>query len=68
MGDQPVDELMDIMEERAEVTLKLLRVLDTAEMMRVTRESILEWIEEGLRSERARFRALGAELYPAHMP
>jgi hypothetical protein len=58
MGDAPVDEVMDAMEERAESTLQVLAVLDSAEMMRVTREAIVASLEEEQRHERDRFRAL----------
>lgn len=65
MENPPVDELMNDIEQRAEVTLALLRVLETAEMMSVTRGAILNWIEEGLRGERARFQALRGDHLPA---
>ena len=58
MGDRTVDELMDEIEERAEDRLKLLHVLDSAQMMRVTREAILAWMEEERHRERERFGAL----------
>ena len=59
MGEPPVTEVMDAMEERAESTLQLLAVLESAQMMRVTREAILASLEEERRQERDRFEALG---------
>lgn len=59
MGEQPVTEVMDAMEERAESTLLLLDALEKARMMRVTREAIISSLEEERRHERDRFRALG---------
>lgn len=58
MGDVTVNELMDDMEQRAEERLELLHVLDTAKMMRVTREAIVAWIEDERRREREVFAAL----------
>ena len=58
MGDLAVDKVMDVMEERAESTLQLLAVLESAQMMRVTREAIVASLEEEQRQERDRFRAL----------
>lgn len=51
---------MDAIEEQAEERLKLLHVVDTAPMMSVTREAILDWIEEERRRERESFGALGS--------
>lgn len=56
---------MDAIEERAEANLLVLSVLDTAQMMRVTREAIVDWIEEERRRERHRFQALGREPHAA---
>ena len=50
---------MDAIEEQAEERLKLLHVVDTAPMMRVTREAILDWFEAERRRERENFGALG---------
>jgi len=58
MGDVTVNELMDDMEQRAEERLELLQVLDTAKMMRVTRDAIVTWIEDERRRERELFSAL----------
>lgn len=58
MGDATVAELMDDMERRAEERIGLLRVLESAQMMRVTREAIVSWIEEERRREREMFGAL----------
>lgn len=58
MQEQTLDEIMDEIEEQAEDRLKLLRVVDTAPMMRVTREAILDWMEEERRRERETFGAL----------
>ena len=54
----PVTEVMDAIEERAESTLEVLAVLDSAQMMRVTRETILASLEQERRQERDRFEAL----------
>lgn len=56
--EAPVTEVMDAIEERAESTLQVLAVLDSARMMRVTRETILASLEEERRQERDRFEAL----------
>lgn len=61
MGDVAVAELMDHMEQRAEERLKLLHVLDTANMMRVTRDAIIAWIEDDRRREREMFGALSRQ-------
>ena len=58
MRDAPVSEVMDAIEERAESTLQVLAVLESAQMMRVTRQAILESLEEERRRERDRFQAL----------
>lgn len=58
MGEVTVDELMDDIEKRAEERLSLLHVLDTAKMMRVTRDAIVAWIEDERRREREVFGAL----------
>ena len=58
MGAASVEELMDDIEQRAEDRLKLLQVLESAEMMRVTRDAIVNWIEEDQRREREIFGAL----------
>ena len=58
MGDEPVSEVLNAMEERAESTLQLLAVLESAQMMRVTREAIVASLEEEQRQERDRFQAL----------
>ena len=58
MGDPRVSEAMDAIEEHSESTLQVLAVLDSAEMMRVTRETIVASLEEERRQERARFEAL----------
>ena len=58
MEDPPMSDVMDAMEERAESTLQVLAVLETAQMMRVTREAIVASLEEEQRHERDRFRAL----------
>lgn len=60
MGDM-VNEVMDDMERNAEDRLKLLHVLNTAQMMRVTREAIIAWIEEERRREREVFGALSRQ-------
>ncbi len=46
-------------EDRAHSTLHLLAVLDSAQMMQVTRKTIVESLDEEQRQERDRFRALG---------
>jgi len=51
---------MDAFEERAESTLQVLAALESAQMMRVTREAIVASLEEEQRQERERFRLLGA--------
>lgn len=53
-----MDEVMDAIEERAECNLQVLEVLETAEMMSVTRRAIVDSLEEEQRHERERFRAL----------
>ena len=58
-GDAAVSEVMDAMEERAESTLQVLAVLESARMMRVTREAIVASLEEEQRRERDRFKVLG---------
>ncbi len=58
MAETPVSEVMDAIEERAESTLQLLAVLESAQMMRVTRQAIVESLEEERRQERDRFQAL----------
>lgn len=58
MGERTVDEVMDKLEEQADGRLKLLHVVDTAPMMHVTREAILDWIEEERQRERAVFGAV----------
>lgn len=62
MGDATVDELMEELERRSEDRLELLHVLDNAQMMQVTREAILAWIEDERRREREAFRSLGSQL------
>ena len=59
MGDMSVSDVMDAMEERAESTLHLLAVLESAQMMQITRKTIVESLDEEQRQERDRFRALG---------
>ena len=59
MGDAAVLEVMDEMEQRAEERIGLLNVLENAEMMSVTREAIVSWIEEERFREREMFGALG---------
>ena len=68
MGDVAVNELMDDMELRAEERLKLLHVLDTANMMRVTREAIVAWIEDERRRERELFGGMGREPFSQQAP
>lgn len=58
LGDAPMSEVMDTMEQRAESTLQVLAVLETAQMMRVTREAIVASLAEEQRLEREWFRAL----------
>jgi hypothetical protein len=58
MGDARVLELMDDMEQRAEERIGLLRTLENAEMMAVTREAIVSWIEQERSREREMFGAL----------
>ena len=58
MEDQAVSQAMDAIEERAESTLQVLAVLESAQMMRVTREAIVASLEEEQRQERERFQAL----------
>ena len=58
MSELTVEELMDDMEQRAEDRLKLLHVLQNAEMMQVTREAISNWIEQQRDLERQAFGAL----------
>ncbi len=53
-----MNEVMDELEEQAEDRLRLLHVVDTAPMMRVTREAIIDWIEEERQREREAFQAL----------
>ena len=67
MGERTVDEVMDKLEEQAEDRLKLLHVVDTAPMMHVTREAILEWIEEERQRERAVFGSVGRGTAPVEM-
>ena len=55
MRESDLVTVMDAMEERAEANLRLLSVLDTAQMMRVTREAIVDWIEDERRRERRWF-------------
>ncbi len=64
MGDASVSEVMDAIEDRAESTLQVLAVLDSAQMMRVTREAILSSLEDERRQERERFKALRAPAAP----
>jgi hypothetical protein len=59
MGDAAVLEVMDEMEQRAEERIGLLNVLENAQMMSVTREAIVSWIEEERSREREVFGALG---------
>jgi hypothetical protein len=59
MGDAAVLEVMDEMEQRAEERIGLLNVLENAQMMSVTREAIVSWIEEERSREREMFGALG---------
>lgn len=59
MGERTVDDVMDELEERAEDRLKLLQVVGTAPMMHVTRDAILDWIEEERQRERAAFGVVG---------
>lgn len=58
MGQRSLDQVMEEIEEQAEDRLKLLQVVDTAPMMQVTREAILDWIEQERRRERDTFGAL----------
>ncbi len=58
MRDVPVSEVMDTIAERAEDTLRVLDVLENAEMMQVTRRAILASLDEERRWERDRFEAL----------
>lgn len=53
-----VRDVMDAFEERAESTLQVLAVLESARMMRVTRETIIASLEAEQRHERDRFEAL----------
>lgn len=57
-GEAPLRDVMDAMEERAESTLQVLAVLESAQMMRVTREAIVASLDEERRQERDRFEAL----------
>jgi len=57
MGHATVNELMDDVEQKAEDRLGLLHVLNNAQMMRVTREAIVAWIEEERLRERELFGA-----------
>ena len=59
-GDAPVTDVMDAIEERAESTLQVLAVLESAQMMRVTREAIVASLDDERRQERDRFEALRA--------
>ena len=59
MEEPSASEAMDAIEERAESTLEVLAVLESAQMMRVTREAIVASLEEEQQQERDRFRALG---------
>lgn len=61
VDESNVKDLMDAMEERAETNLQLLSVLGSAQMMRVTREAIINWIEDERRRERRWFQALCRE-------
>lgn len=58
MEEPAVIEMMDVIEQHAESTLELLAVLQSAQMMQVTREAILASLEEERRQERERFQAL----------
>jgi hypothetical protein len=58
MGASSVAELMTDMEQRAEDRMGLLQVLESAEMMHVTREAITQWLEEDRQREREIFGAL----------
>ena len=60
MGDDGVHALMNDFEERAEERLSLLHVLDTAQMMKVTRDAIVAWIENERRRDREAFQALAS--------
>lgn len=60
MSELTVDEVMEDMEQRAEDRLQLLYVLENAQMMQVTREAIVSWIEEQQAVERQTFGAIGA--------
>jgi hypothetical protein len=58
MGDAKVIEVMDDMEQRADERIGLLDVLENAQMMGVTREAIVSWIEQERWREREMFAAL----------
>jgi hypothetical protein len=58
MGDASTVELMDDIEQRADERIKLLHVLEQAQMMTVTREAIVSWIEREHSREREMFGAL----------
>lgn len=58
MGEVPVSHVMDALEERAEASLRVLEALESAHMMRVTREAILASLDDEQRRERERFGAL----------
>jgi hypothetical protein len=58
MADANVLELMDDMERRADERIGLLRALENAQMMAVTREAIVSWIEQQRSREREMFGAL----------
>jgi hypothetical protein len=58
MGDASTLELMDDIEQRADERIKLLHVLEQAQMMNVTREAIVSWIERERSREREMFGAL----------
>lgn len=60
MGELTVDEVMEDMEQRAEERMELLQVLENAQMMQVTREAIVSWIEEQQAIERQTFGAFSA--------
>jgi hypothetical protein len=59
MGDAKVIEVMDDMEQRADERIGLLDVLENAQMMGVTREAIVSWIEQERVRDREMFAALG---------
>ena len=65
MGTTDVEELMDDMEQRAEERLNLLHVLENAQMMQVTREAIVAWIEEQRARDRLAFGVIGSGALPS---